>query len=118
MNDVEDLIIYKQYLELIYYTEQILKKSPKSERFSLCTQIKNCTYDGMKNILLAYKKYNKSEKLDALTNLDINLKMLKILIRMSKQNKYINNNNYCAWAKKLTNINNLMLGWFSKCAKV
>ncbi len=118
MNNVEDLIIYKQYVELIYYTEQITKKYPKSERFCLCTQIKNCTYDGIKNILTAYKKYDKSEKLAALNNLDIDLKMLKILVRISKKNKYINNNNYCAWVKKLTNINNLMLGWFSKCAKV
>ena len=111
-------MIYQQYVELIYYTEQILKKYPKSERFSLCTQIKNNTYEGMKMVIVAYKKYNKQDKLIALNHLDINLKMLKILIRISKRNKYINNNNYCAWTKKLTNINGLMLGWISKCVKV
>ena len=37
MNGVEDLIIYKQYLELIYYTEKILMKYPKCERFALVT---------------------------------------------------------------------------------
>lgn len=89
-------MIYKQYVELIYYTEQLLKKYPKSERFSICNHIKNNTYSGMKNIIIAYKKYKREEKLDALNDLDINLKMLKILIRISKRNKYINNNYYCA----------------------
>ena len=41
----------------------------------------------MKNIIIAYKKYKREEKLDALNDLDINLKMLKILIRISKRNK-------------------------------
>ena len=35
MDDLESLIIYKQYVELIYYTLSILLKYPKSERFSL-----------------------------------------------------------------------------------
>ena len=43
MNGVEDLIIYKQYLEHIYYTEKILMKYPKCERFALVTNIKNNT---------------------------------------------------------------------------
>ena len=85
MNNVEDLIIYKQYVELIYYTEQLLKKFPKSERFGLCTQIKNCTYNGMKNIILAYKKFDKSEKLAALTNLDVNLKYGEEYQRLRKK---------------------------------
>lgn len=87
MKNVEELMIYKQYVELIYYTEQLLKKYPKSERFSICNHIKNNTYSGMKNIIIAYKKYKREEKLDALNDLDINLKMLKILIRISKRNK-------------------------------
>ena len=48
MKEVEDLIIYKQYLELIYYVESITEKYPKSVKLSLVTQIKNNTYDGMK----------------------------------------------------------------------
>lgn len=55
MKEVEDLIIYKQYLELIYYVESITEKYPKSVKLSLVAQIKNNTYDGMKCILLAFK---------------------------------------------------------------
>lgn len=31
MNSLEELIIYKQYLEMIYYTEMITEKYPKVE---------------------------------------------------------------------------------------
>ena len=39
-----NLLIYQKYLELIYYTNDILKKYPKSERFSLVKEIKNTLY--------------------------------------------------------------------------
>jgi len=114
--EFEELKIYKQYVELIYYTENILKKYPKSERFAICTQIKNNTYEGLKIIINSYKEYNKGKKIEYLNRLDVNLKMLKVLIRVSKRNKYISSNNYTAWVKKITNINNLMFGWI-KCVK-
>lgn len=114
--EIEELKIYKQYVELIYYTEQILKKYPKSERFALVTQIKNTTYDGLKMTILAYKEFDKKLKLKALNDLDVNLKMLKVLIRVSKKNKYISPKNYTAWSRKITNINNLMFGWI-KCVR-
>lgn len=37
---VEDLMIYKQYIELIYYTEMITEKYPKVEKLSLVTTLK------------------------------------------------------------------------------
>ena len=43
--DVQELIIYKQYLELIYYTEMITEKYPKVEKPALVTTIKNNTYE-------------------------------------------------------------------------
>lgn len=117
MNEVEELIIYKQYVELICYTEIILEKFPKKERFALVSTIKNNTYEGLKNIIKAYKIYDKGEKLDALTNLDIDMKMLKALIRLSYKNKYISVRNYTAWSKKISNICNMLGGWIRSCQK-
>ena len=112
---VEDLMIYKQYIELIYYTEMITEKYPKVEKLSLVTTIKNTTYDGMKNIIDAFKQYNKMEKIMYLNSLDSNLKFLKVLIRVSYKRKYISNKNYTAWVKKITNIANLLGGWILAC---
>ena len=117
MKNVEDLLIYKQYIELIYYTEMILDKYPKSERFAIVTAIKNNTYDGMRSLLSAYKEYQKEKKYHYLNQLDTTLKMLKVMIRVSYKRKYINVKNYTAWSKKITNIGNLLGGWMKSCQR-
>lgn len=117
MNELEELMIYKQYLELIYYTEKITIKYPKSEKLSLVSNIKNTTYNGMKKIIDAQKEYNKSKRIILLNELDTELKMLKVLIRVSYKNKYINSKNYSSWSKKLFNISNLLGGWINSCLK-
>lgn len=117
MNDLDELLIYKQYLEMIYYMENITIKYPKSERFSMVSQIKNTTYDGMKLIIKAQKQYDKQKKLSILSELDVNLKMLKVLIRVSYKRKYISIRNYNAWSKKIFNIGNLLGSWIGVCVK-
>lgn len=117
MNSLEELIIYKQFLELIFYTENIIIKYPKVEKYSLCSEIKTCTYNGMRLIINAQKSRNIKNRLDYLDKLDSGLKMLKVFIRVSKKKKYINVKNYNAWSKKLTNICNLLGGWINACLK-
>ena len=63
MNDLESLIIYKQYIELIYYTEKITIKFPKNEKASLVAMIKNNTYTGMKKIIQAQKEYSHGKRI-------------------------------------------------------
>ncbi len=118
MNDLEGLMIYKQYVELIDYTLMILKKYPKSERYSLVNDIKNSTYNGIRKIIIANKEYNKSKRIIVLNDMDNELKLLKVLIRVSYKQRYINNKNYSSWSKKITNINNLLFGWIKACLKV
>ena len=117
MNDLEGLMIYKQYLEMINYTLMILNKYPKSERFSLVNDIKKTTYDGMKKIIVGNKEFNKNYRLVVLNNIDVDLKFLKVLVRISYKHKYINKKNYAAWNKKITNISNLLYGWIKSCVR-
>ncbi len=117
MNDLEGLTIYKQYVELIYYTENITIKYPKVEKLSMVSEIKNITYNGMRLIILANKEFNKSKRLEILNTIDVELKMLKVMSRVSYKKKYINSNNYKAWSKKITNIGNLLGGWIKSCLK-
>lgn len=117
MNNLEDLMIYKQFLELIYYTENIVIKYPKVEKYSIVSNIKNTTYDGIKKVIMAQKERDKIKRLIILNNLDTDLKMLKVLIRISKRKKYINYKNYGAWSRKLTNISNLLSSWIKTCVR-
>ncbi len=116
--EVEDLTIYQKYIELIYYTEMITEKYPRYTRMGIVNEIKNATYDGMKEILVAYRIYEKGSKLEALNKLDINMKMLKVMIRISYRKKYINIKNYEAWSRKLNDIGSLLGGWINSCVRL
>lgn len=117
IDEIENLTIYGKYLDLISYTEMILKKFPKQERFALASFIKNTTYDGMECIILGFKLYDKTKKLEALNLLDVKLKMLKVLIRVSYKAKYISLQNYRAWSNKLFHVGNILGGWINSCLK-
>lgn len=117
MTELENLQIYQKYLDLIYYSNMILKKFPKSERYAIASDIKNCVYEGMEKIIYCYKAYDKSEKLIYLNQVDVKLKMLKVLIRVCYRSKYINGQNYEAWCRKILNISNLMGGWMKACRR-
>lgn len=111
---------YANSLERKYFIYNDIKskeKYPKVEKLALVSTIKNNTYEGMKKVILAYKYYDKKDKLKCLNELDVDLKMLKVLIRISKKRKYISKRNYEAWSKKINNIGNMLGGWIMSCLK-
>ena len=65
----------------------------------------------MKYIILAYKEIKKEYKYSYFNKLDVDLKMLKVLIRLSYKQNYITSRNYTSWSKKIANIGNLLGGW-------
>lgn len=116
-NQTGNLTIYQKYMELIYYTNNILKKYPKSEKFSLVREIKGSLYSGLKLLIYAIKSYGKQAKLKYLNELDINLTLLKIHVRLSYKYKYITLQNYQSWSKLITDICNMLGGWINSCQK-
>lgn len=118
-NDHENtsLKTYQKYLELIYYTNDVIKKFPKSENFALTTQIRTSLYDGLKCLLYSIRLYNKKDKLKYLNELDINLQVLKIQIRLAYKYKYISLKNYETWTELIANIGNMLGRWIESCLK-
>ena len=99
-----NLVIYQKYMELIEYTNNILRKYPKSETFAL---VKECKI----------KAFHKQDKLKYLNELDTNLHIMKVHIRLSYKYKYISMQNYQSWSNLITNICNMLGGWINSCQK-
>lgn len=116
-NSAEQLKIYQKYLELIYYTNDIVRKYPKSENFTLVQEIKNSNYTGLRNLMYAIKCFQKNDKLKYLNEFDISLNLLKIQVRLSYKYKYISLKNYEYWCKLITDICNMLGGWINSCLK-
>ena len=112
-----NLKIYQKYLELIYYTNDLIRKYPKAERFALVQEIKNSLYVGLRNLMYAIKCYNKQEKLRYLNEFDTNLNLLKVHTRLSYKYKYISIQNYQNWSNLITDICNMLGGWINTCLK-
>lgn len=111
------LIIYPKYMDLVYYSNDLVRKFPKCEQFALVKEIKSTLYSGLRCIIYAIKLYNKQDKLRYLRELDVNLNLLKVHIRISYKYKYITINNYQTWSNQLTDISNLLGGWINSCLK-
>ena len=116
-NSKGNLEIYQKYMELIYYSNDIVRKYPKSEKFALVQEIKNTLYCGLRNLMYAIKTFEKQSKLKYLSELDINLCLLKVHVRLSYKYKYITVQNYNSWSNLITNICNMLGGWINSCQK-
>lgn len=114
---MNNLAIYQKYMELIYYTNDLVKKYPKSETFALVKEIKTTMYSGMRLLMYAIKTYRSQDKLKYLSELDINLSLFKIFIRLSYKYQYISNKNYSFWSTIVTDICNMLGGWINSCQK-
>ena len=53
--DKTNLSIYQKYLELIYYTNDLVRKYPKSENFALVKEIKGSLYSGLRLLMYGIK---------------------------------------------------------------
>lgn len=113
----KSLKIYQKYIELINYSNDIVRKYPKCENFALVQEIKNSLYTGLRNLMYAIKSFNKHDKLRYLNEFDVNLNLLKVHIRLSFKYKYISLQNYQSWANLLTDICNMLGGWILSCQK-
>lgn len=112
-----NLLIYQKYMDLIYYSNDIVRKYPKSERFALVEEIKHAIYTGLRMLMHAIKTFSVPEKLKYLKELDICLSLLKVHVRLSYKYQYISNQNYATWSNIITDICNMLGGWINSCKK-
>lgn len=112
---LDEFNLYKKYYEMMVYVLERVKKYPKYEKDGLVIDIKNNLYGGMEIVISIHKESDIKNRLILLNKLDVQIKLMSVLIRLSYDNKYINNDNYEAWSRKLTDVSNLMGGLINHC---
>ena len=88
-----NLIIIPKTEKYIEYMLTILLKLPRTEKFSIGTEIKTSMYEMLKNILLA-SKVNTSKRLEIYNIVDAQIYYQRICIRIMHENKWIDDKKY------------------------
>lgn len=106
---VKELDVYRKTEELLYKIYPKLIKYPKSEKFALCQNIKQSMYEVLKYISLGNSV--RSKRLTYLQEADGYLQVIKVLMKLSRQRKYISVGYFEDIDLELTEINKMLSGY-------
>lgn len=106
---VRELDVYRRTEELLYKIYPKLINFPKAEKYALCQNIKQTIYELLKYISLGNSV--RSKRLTYLQEADGHLQLLKVLIKLSKQRKYISVGYFEDMDLELTEINKMLSGY-------
>ena len=107
----QDLAIFEKTYELILWIYPTVNKFPKSQRFVLGQQIENTVLEILKGIIEANQERN---KVPYLKQISVNLDKLRILIRLSKDLKFISIRQYQFADEKINEIGKMLGGWIKR----
>jgi len=108
---VENLTLYQKVYDLILYSFPIINQFPKSQKYVLGQQMENSMVTLLKMIVAANLE---RDKMLSLKKIDSELQVLKSLVRLSKDLKFINLKRYQVFSIKLTEIGKILGGWINK----
>ena len=109
----ENLKIKQKVEDTLQYLYIALKHFPKSERFTLCADIKQSMYKIIRLIIQANKTKN---KLPILYEIDTELDMLRMMIRLSMKLGFMPLKKYEVIIGYLSEVGKMLGGWI-KSAK-
>lgn len=102
------LIIEEKCRDMLLYGYQVIKQLPKHEKHVLGAEIRLSMLQLQRLIVTAFKRYHKKT---TLTDLDIELAILKRRVRLAKDLKYIDIKRYQLWVEQLVEIGKMIGGW-------
>jgi len=105
---MDDLILKRKLEEMIQYGYVAMSRFPKSERFTLVADIKSSMYTALRLTITANKRYHKK---NTLQDLDIEVEMLKSLVRTSKDLGFLPFKQYEHWQSLNVEIGRMIGGW-------
>ena len=102
------LIIEEKCRDMLLYGYQAIKQFPKHEKHVLGAEIRVSMLQLQRLIVTAFKRYHKKT---TLTDLDIELAILKRRVRLAKDLRYLDVKKYQLWIEMLVEIGRMIGGW-------
>ena len=104
----KNLSIFEKIYEFSLWIFPRVNKFPKSQRFVLGQQIENITLEILEGVIEANQGVSKKSQLKEIS---LKLDVLRILMRLSKDLKFINIRQYLFASNMLNEIGKMLGGW-------
>lgn len=111
---MKNLIIYQKCYDLYVYIQGPLRQLPKHEKYVLAAQIRNSLLQILRKIILANKT---RKKLPILYDIDADIEVLRSLLRLTKEMKYISLIQYGMCAYYIDEIGKMLGGWIKAASQ-
>lgn len=108
------LLLEQKYKEFTVYSYSALKQFPKSEKHGLAAELREAIWRGYRLIIAAMKRYHKKT---TLTDLDIEVTLIKRMIRLALELRYIDFKKFEMIAAYLSEIGKMIGGWIKTADK-
>ncbi len=105
---LDDLIVYQKTYDLTLWLFPIINSFPQKQRFVLGQQIENEAVELMKEIIVANAAVDKRPILQKIA---VRIDLLRMLIRLAKDLKFLGIKHYAVAAEKINEIGRLCAGW-------
>ena len=110
------LILIPKTEKYIEYILQIILKLPRTEKFNIGNEYKISMYQMLKDILII-SKIEKSEILNYLNNIDANLNVQRIYLRIMLKNRWIDEHKFKIAMEQIYEIGKILGGLIKYYAK-
>lgn len=104
----ESLAMLEKMEEVSAYSRIALRQFPKYEKFLLAAEIRTALTEIKRLLIRAAKRYYKKTTLE---DLDIEIELLRSLVRESVKLQYIDMKRYEVWAAKIGEIGKMLGAW-------
>jgi len=105
---LSNLIIDEKCNVMMMYAHRAIANFPKHERHVLGAEIRQTMLSLQRLIITAFKRYHKKT---TLTELDIELAVLKRQVRLAKDLHYLPFKKYQLWIEQLVELGKMIGGW-------
>lgn len=105
---MEELLLNRKIEEMIQYGYTCLRKFPKTERYTLAADIKTCMYQALRLAISAARKHHRKT---VLHELDVEMEMLRALVRTAKDLTFLPFKQYEHWQRMNVEIGRMVGGW-------
>lgn len=111
MSEHENLKVFTKFYDLTIWLHQKVIKFPKNSRFTLGQRVENTAFEILKLIIVANSTFDKDLRLKIQKKIGTELEVLRILMRVAKDLKFISIRSYKFGCEKVLEIGKILGGW-------